>query len=530
MSLRSSQADTATVAEDLTVLETLHTREAAVRSDNSRSKLWRRCVHASSKHWAMTFAAGVVLAWLLVALLTQTALMGDNIEQSNWAHSFEWGYYKHPPLPTWLLIAATHMLGPNWWLTNVLAALCLLATALATYALALRLTTQRNAQLAILLWGLHLTLTWRVSLYNHNTVLMLMCALMAWAVVTATQQHSMRHWLMAGGCAGLALLSKYQAAILIVVLLAALAQGRYLAQPFHRKGVLCAALIAALIFSPHALWLVANDFLPLHYAGHQLPKTWSLDGQIATVSFALQQLRFFWPSIAAVLVCITFIPASAMSARLNRNARNGGRGPNMVWIRFLTLGPLAAVLIIGLAGTRLQIHWGMQTLQFACLGFAVWLGRGSSVRPRHFVLAALVLHLLLMATVVRNSLYVREFGWQGHADKNYPARELTQKALADWNSASTCRLKYVVGPSFEAGTISVFSNLNPKVLEGGSHVASPWIDKSDLQRQGALYVAYSPDELPTTALRRGSIVVTMSQGSKRPQTIFWGIVTPARSC
>jgi 4-amino-4-deoxy-L-arabinose transferase-like glycosyltransferase len=478
----------------------------------------------------MTFAAGVVVAWLLVSMLTQNALMGDNIEQSNWAHSFEWGYYKHPPLPTWLLIAASYVLGPNWWLTNVLAALCLLATALATYALALRLTTRRNAQLAILLWGLHLTLTWRVSLYNHNTVLMLMCALMAWAVVSATQQHSMRHWLIAGACAGLALLAKYQAAILIFVLLAALAQGRYLANPFHRKGVLRAALMAALIFAPHAIWLVANDFLPMHYASNQLPKTWSLDGQIATISFALQQMRFFWPSIAAVLVCIAFIPASAKSTRMNRHARNGGRGPNMVWIRFLAFGPLAAVLIIGLAGTRLQNHWGMQTLQFACLGFAVWLGRGSSARPRQLLVVAIVLHFLLMATVVRNSLYVHEFGWQGQADKNYPARELTQKALADWNSASTCRLQYVVGPSFEAGTISVFSGQSPKVLEGASYVASPWIDKSDLQRQGALYVTYAPDELPATALKQGSMVVTISEDAKRPQTIYWGVVRPAGPC
>ena len=478
----------------------------------------------------MSFAAAAIVAWLVVTLLTQSALMGDNIEQTNWAHSFEWGYYKHPPLPTWLLIATTRLLGPLWWLTNVLAALCFLGTAFVTYALALRLTTRRNAQLAILLWGLHLTLTWRVSMYNHNTVLMLLCALMAWAVVSATQRHSMRHWLMAGVFVGLAMLAKYQAIILIFVLLVALVRSKYLANPFHRRGVVRAALIAALIFSPHAIWLVANDFLPMHYASTQLPKAWSLDGQIATVSFAAQQLRFFWPSIAAVLVCIAFIPASVNSVRRSRIARNGGRGPNMVWIRFLTLAPVACVLIIGLAGTHLQNHWGMQTLQFSCLGFAVWLGRRSAVRPRQFLVVAIVLHLLLMATVVQDMFYVRENGWQGHGDKNYPGHELTRKAVADWQSATTCHLKYVVGPSFEAGTISLFSGQNPLVLEGGSYVASPWIDKADLQRQGALYVSYSADELPTAATARGSLVITTLEVSKRPQTVYWGVVVPAAHC
>jgi hypothetical protein len=140
------------------------------------------------------------------------------------------------------------------------------------------------------------------------------------------------------------------------------------------------------------------------------------------------------------------------------------------------------------------------------------------------------LHLLLMATVVQDMFYVRANGWQGHGDKNYPGHELTRKAVADWQSATTCPLKYVVGPSFEAGTISLFSGQSPKVLEGGSYVASPWIDKLDLQRQGALYVSYSADELPAAATARGSLVITTLEVSKRPQTVYWGVVVPATHC
>ena len=456
--------------------------------------------------------------------------MGDNIEQNIWAHSFEWGYYKHPPLPTWLLIAASSVLGPLWWLTNLLAALCLLGTALATYALALRLTTRVNAQLAMLLWGLHLTLTWRVGLYNHNTVLMLFCALMAWAVISATQQRSMRHWLIAGACAGLALLAKYQALVLILVLTFGLYRGHYLSDPFHRRGVLGAVLVGVLVFAPHLIWLVANDFLPLHYASRQLPKSWSWDGQIATFGFALQELRLFWPSWVAVLCCIAFIPATVRSARRDLSVQTAATRPNVAWIRLLALGPLAIVLGLGLAGTQLQNHWGMQTLQFACLGLAVWLGRRSSVRPRQFVVVAGVLHLVLIATVVKGMVDVREFGWQGHGDALYPARELSEKALTDWQRATSCPLKYVVGPSFEAGTISVFSGQNPTVLEGGNSVASPWIDKTDVELKGALHVAYSPNELPAMASAQGSMTVTTSQDSKRPRIIYWAIVTPAQRC
>ena len=478
----------------------------------------------------MTFAAGVIVAWLVVAILTQSALPGDNIEQTIWAHSFEWGYYKHPPLPTWLLIAASRLLGPLWWLTNFLAVLCLLGTAFATYALARRLTTPRNAQLAILLWGLHLVLTWRVSLYNHNTVLILFCALMAWAVISAIQQRSIRYWLIAGAGAGLALLSKYQAGVLILVLLVALVHGKHLADPLHRRGVLAAGLAAALVFAPHAMWLVANDFPPLHYAGNYLPKRWTLDRESATVSFSLQQLRFFWPGWAAVLFCIALMPSPTRSSSLNPIARTGDAAQNIAWIRFLALGPLALVLAIGLAGTPLQNHWGLQTLQFACLGLAVWLGRRSSVRPRQLLVVASALHLLLLATVVRNVVQIRASGWQGHSDTHYPARELTRRALADWERVTPCPLTYVVGPAFEAGTISEFSGLSPMVFEGGSRAESPWIEKADVQRRGALYVAYAASELPATTTAHGSMMVTTAQASKRPRIVYWSVLAPAAHC
>ena len=43
----------------------------------------------------------VIWVWHLMSVAL-TAPM-DNVEQLVWSHSLEWGYHKHPPLPTWLL-------------------------------------------------------------------------------------------------------------------------------------------------------------------------------------------------------------------------------------------------------------------------------------------------------------------------------------------------------------------------------------------------------------------------------------------
>jgi 4-amino-4-deoxy-L-arabinose transferase-like glycosyltransferase len=499
-------------------------------ADAAHSRLRRIYLGPLTQHWGMVFAVGLILIWFVVAMMTQSALMGDNIEQSNWAHSFEWGYYKHPPMPTMILIAAQQLLGPSWWMTNLLAALCLLGTAAATYALARSLTTARTAQFAVILWGLHLTMTWRVSLYNHNTVLMLFCSLVAWAVVRATQTRSMRFWLFAGICAGFALVSKYQAGVFFLVIFATLVRGKYLRDALHRHGLFWASVIAALIFSPHAIWLIANDFLPLHYASTQLPKSWSLDGQRATLSFSLQQLRFFWPSWVAILLCTVFIPNSNRHENRQQTTQNKNVKTDRMWVDFLSWGTLVVVICIGLTGTQLQNHWGLQTLQFACLGLAVQLDKRSSVKPWQFLAVAGVLHLLLIAMVVQTMVRNLQDGWQGKEDISFPARELTQQTLTDWERATSCPLKYVVGPSFESGTVAIFSGQNPTVLEGGSFVASPWIRKSDLETQGYLHLANTPNELPASSTARGSMVLTTAPNSNRPAKVYWAIVLPAKPC
>ena len=52
------------------------------------------------------------VVWLLQIDSSSLTAPKDNLEQLTWVHSLEWGYYKHPPLPTWLLSVPVHLFGP----------------------------------------------------------------------------------------------------------------------------------------------------------------------------------------------------------------------------------------------------------------------------------------------------------------------------------------------------------------------------------------------------------------------------------
>jgi Dolichyl-phosphate-mannose-protein mannosyltransferase len=144
-------------------LSPLFNRLFSLRSSPSDSTL--ALAHVNLKYWPVL----TVLAWTLFAALMNTGQFGDNIEQFNWAHSFEWGYYKHPPLPTWLLGLFTLAAGQSPYATYLLGFICLALTGILTHDIARRLLGLPVANFAIVLWSLQIPFNWRAQVYNHNT-------------------------------------------------------------------------------------------------------------------------------------------------------------------------------------------------------------------------------------------------------------------------------------------------------------------------------------------------------------------------
>lgn len=466
----------------------------------------------------------VATVWVGFIVATSTGQWGDHFEQFVWAHSLQWGYYKHPPLPTWMLAAVIGVLGPATWSAQLLALACTLGTGFFSWRIAKILFGDSVAALALLLWGLQHAFSARAALFNHNTVMMLAISITAWATLRALQKDSRARlwWLAVGVAAGLAILSKYQALVPLAGILVAATWSGDLGQRQARRGLLLALATALLIVAPHAFWILDDHFTTLAYATQQGQHMSSPDRAWNVVGFLAQQLRMLFPSL---LLCglLVLLPGP------RRPLQDAGTGSGPVarqrrWLFGLIVVPLTLTVLTGpLFGLHLQNHWGYQTTQFVSLWLA-W-----RLRP-HMVVAGVA---WIATALLVHGVFISAAAFSGHPqsegkrhDLHYPAQSLADAVARDWRDDSLCPLKIVVGPTFEAGMVSVYSGGQAIVLEDGDFTRSPWLSPADLERDGAVYISRTPDGLPSKGVATlDSMDVPRISGAK-DNRVYWAIAPP----
>ena len=507
---------------------------AAARVNSSQD----RSVELGNWPSLVALTASVVLLWSALPALLQTVPHADNVEQLNWAHALQWGYFKHPPLPTWLLHAAIEAFGASAFLTYALAMSCIGATLLILWRCALLLLDRADAFVAVLLSSADYYLMGRGSFLNHNTVMLPFVAASAWCVLRIVRDEPRSGgwlpWFLLGICQALGLLTKYQMAIFIGAnALALIVLGVWRRPHFWRYVALCC--VATLVpLVPHVLWLGGHEFSTFAYASHSLLAELPLGERVLHLAgFIVQQIGRLAPALFALALAVIVqrtarrhSPAQAAPEDVERP----GALPQQRALAILALTPLGIVmLLVLLAGVAPQNHWGASaTLLLPLFGVSL-LRESSRPGPRPALLAVITAHA---AAVIWNVVVATRAPGFHHS---FAAQPLAAMALAHWQTKTSGPLAIVVGPDWEAGAISLELPSHPAVLSSGERSQAPWITAEQLARCGAL-VLWRPDQAPEQQV--GSEFAARMQWSVELQTrvprgslsaIGAGIIAPASS-
>ena len=445
------------------------------------------------------------LVWVLLYALTTLSPPVDNVEQLVWLRSMEWGYFKHPPLPTWILGAVATVFDATPGLTYLLGALATLASLALYWHLLRGLRGARYATLGLLA-AMGITLyCGRIYYYNHNVLLMLWVALTAWLSWRLAVRPSLGTWALLGLVAGLGMLTKYQFVLALAVVGLWWLRLQGWRQAAHRNGALLAALVAALVFAPHLYWLVSHEWMPLAYAkssalGHDLRGTQRL---LHGLQFALDWLLN--RSLPAWLVLGgSWWWARRQPAAAAVQAEAGT--PVLLARQFLLLWgvvPLVLMLLMAwLGGSKLHLHWGTAFMLWTVPAVMECVGARAPWSALRTVRAAWLVFALVQALVMAQAWMASPKGVRGYkADHTdfFPSERVAASIDRQAQALLDGPVDVISGPQELASVIAVRLPSKPRVLVDGRLEFSPWIRSEELPGLRVIEVFYASSSLPPGA-------------------------------
>jgi 4-amino-4-deoxy-L-arabinose transferase-like glycosyltransferase len=431
---------------------------------------------ADFSYWLALLMAAQLLVWTVVPWLFARSLPLDVVSDGlAWGHEWQWGYYKHPPLPSWTVEAffdAFGDIGPF-----LLSQLSIAATYIFVFALGREMMGARRAAVGTLLLVGVYYFSIPTPEFNHNVAQMPLWAAACLCYYRAWKTGEMRWWLGLGTVAGLGLLTKYSTAVLLFVMLAHFVTVRGARQALLSAGAWLAAGICLLIISMHVLWLFNNGFPTLHYAAARAGATSAVrDRVIVPLKFLAAQGVDIGPA---------FLLAWISGLRPTKTAVEAdGKLNFLLW---MTLGP-PTVTVLGslLIGMGVRDMWGAPMWNLT--GLAIVLGAAGSwkrVKLRWLGAGAVVLFCIGVAGFVLANVLVPE-------RENRPSRiQWPDRALAEtfetvWRQQIHRHLRIVAADGWLGGLVAMRSLPRPSVWIDADYHKAPWITTDLVMLDGAL--------------------------------------------
>ncbi|MEJ6005422.1 glycosyltransferase family 39 protein [Paucibacter sp. AS339] len=451
------------------------------------------------------FMAFHLVLWTVLASLSHRAPPWDNVEQLVWQQSLEWGYYKHPPFPTWWVYGWTSLLGRSMWVTFFAAQLSVVLMQFFIWRIALLVTTPARAFVSVALSSLLIYHGVHGIMANHNTIQLMPVGLLLWLSLLAVraegqvrlgatgQLEPLGRWILVGAAAALCLLSKYSALIWLAVIGVWMLQDKRMHSWRAWGGVALALLVCAILMIPHIEWLLRDGSPGLSYADravHGQNDADDIDHWGRLFKFLLIQFGRVLPLLIGVGLLLAWLRRGAGQAQAQAQANSAApraEAPSSEWtfVLFMTLGPVVLTSLLGVAGVRLGSAWAATFFVMAGVLSLHWLPQTSDQLVRKALWVCVAMELLLALGMVVGGAWGADR--VGHAARsNFPAARLARKLDVVWKEHARTPLRVVIGETWLAGNVSVRSKTQPMVFIDADPQKSPWIKPHMVADCGAL--------------------------------------------
>jgi 4-amino-4-deoxy-L-arabinose transferase-like glycosyltransferase len=419
--------------------------------------------------------------WTFIPLIAHHAPPLDATEMYGWSLTFQWGFYKHPPMPPWLLGVVQALVGRNLFSLFFTASLVISVTYYSVAWLANRFLPEKEAIVALFLYALTIYCNIWSTDFNHNQMQMPFWGLSLVCLVKTLDSGQLKWAFILGAVMGLNALSKYTAAMIVPCAIILLLFSPAWRTKMRWHHFMIASLAFLMVFGPHMFWLTQHDFMPFHYVNerfNELKETnrfFELADFIGNIGLA---------HIALLVAAFISLPTKVSATIQTKENRD------FIWV--LGAGPVVLTLVIGLF-VPLYYRWVIPMLPMVTIIVAMVL-KGRLVRfySIQFFIVFAVLQMLLGLSY----LYKDKINPEQSSRGNYPAPEIAQQINHIWQQSNPGKpLKIVSGGEWQAGFVSLFSPEKIYVFTQANTLFAPWISERDVFECGMVMMEPTSEEL-----------------------------------
>jgi 4-amino-4-deoxy-L-arabinose transferase-like glycosyltransferase len=241
---------------------------------------------SSTKPDSYAFRQSLAVAALIIAMTALRVIYAGMIDlRTDEAYYWTWSkenvlsFLDHPPMIAWFIRFGTAIFGDTNFGVRFAGILAMLVTQLLLADIVRRVTHDvRAVVLAVLMPEAALYYGLLMAKVSPDVALIPFAVAMVWALIRLNESGDARWWLAAGVFAGLALLSKFTAVMLIPAVAAFMLvpdwRQRWLFSPYPWL----AALIAVVLFLPVLIWNAGHDWASFRFQFVRATATheWSL--------------------------------------------------------------------------------------------------------------------------------------------------------------------------------------------------------------------------------------------------------------
>lgn len=424
--------------------------------------------------------------WVLVPTLIFYNPPTDSLEGIAWGNLWLLGYEKHPFLAPWLSAGFTNLFGVVGWPIYLLSQISIISCFVAIWLLAKRILSPWQAFLSVFLLEGISYYNLQSVIFDPNILMLPLWAFSCWFFYLAVTKNKIYQWILLGFCIGLAMLAKYESALLVLLMLFTLIISNEGRKQFRSYPLYLAAAVSFLVFVPNLYWLVQHNFDAVFYAVREMQDTTKLPPSL--LSRLYKPFEFFIEQIFLILpVLILYLPFYRSQ---KENSEQDDFTQKFLWV--MGIGPLVTTVALSLlTGATLVSRWGFPFFSLLpLLMLSLLKPKISKQQIKYFLYLLAGLLFLLISGQYYSERIKPYFTHQAQHSDTFPGRQIANLVTTSWHKEFKEPLPYIVGSHNIVVNIAAFSADKPVAFFNWSTTESPWIDPKQVKEKGAVFVLW----------------------------------------